>query len=77
MARSILDSVSKGREDVAKHLMIRVESILHSFYVERRNTEQSLLVKLDKVLDMSKTGALSNTIAFAEGVDLESINKSK
>lgn len=34
------------------------------------------LVRLDKVVDMSKT-ALSNTIAFGEGVDLESINKGK
>lgn len=34
------------------------------------------LVRLDKVVDMSKT-ALSSTIAFGEGVDLESINKGK
>jgi hypothetical protein len=26
---------------------------------------------------MSKAGAMSNTIAFSEGVDLESINKGK
>ena len=35
------------------------------------------LVRLDKVMDMSKTGVMSNTIAFTEGVDLESINKGK
>jgi ATP-binding cassette, subfamily F, member 3 len=34
------------------------------------------LVRLDRVMDMSKT-AMSNTIAFGEGVDLESINKGK
>lgn len=34
------------------------------------------LVRLDKVMDLSKT-AMSNTIAFGEGVDLESINKGK
>jgi hypothetical protein len=33
-------------------------------------------LKLDKVMDMSK-GAMSNTIALSEGVDLESINKGK
>ncbi|PAV21751.1 P-loop containing nucleoside triphosphate hydrolase [Pyrrhoderma noxium] len=33
--------------------------------------------KLEKALEMGKTGAISNTITFTEGVDLESINKSK
>ena len=37
----------------------------------------SKLQRLDKVLDMSKAGAMSNTIAFSEGVDFESINKGK
>jgi len=35
------------------------------------------LQRLDKVIGMSKAGAMSNTIAFSEGVDLESINKGK
>ncbi|KAJ3544853.1 hypothetical protein NM688_g5695 [Phlebia brevispora] len=35
------------------------------------------LVRLEKVMDMSKTAAMSNTVAFGEGVDLESINKGK
>ncbi|KZT08969.1 P-loop containing nucleoside triphosphate hydrolase protein [Laetiporus sulphureus 93-53] len=35
------------------------------------------LVRLDKVMDMSKNGVMSSTIAFTEGVDLESINKGK
>ena len=33
------------------------------------------LVRLDKVMDLSKANNMSNTIAFGEGVDLESINK--
>ncbi|KAI0297540.1 P-loop containing nucleoside triphosphate hydrolase protein [Multifurca ochricompacta] len=33
------------------------------------------LQRLDKVLDMSKTGSMSNTIALSEGVDLESIKR--
>lgn len=33
--------------------------------------------KLEKAMEMGRTGAMSNTIAFSEGVDLESINKSK
>ncbi len=35
------------------------------------------LVRLDKVMDLSKAATMSNTIAFGEGVDLESINKGK
>ncbi|KAJ3013660.1 hypothetical protein NUW54_g1528 [Trametes sanguinea] len=35
------------------------------------------LVRLDKVMDLSKTNVISSTIAFNEGVDLESINKGK
>ncbi|KAI0757607.1 P-loop containing nucleoside triphosphate hydrolase protein [Daedaleopsis nitida] len=35
------------------------------------------LVRLDKVMDFSKANTMSSTIAFSEGVDLESINKGK
>lgn len=35
------------------------------------------LQRLDNVIDMSKSGAMSNTIGFTEGVDLSSINKGK
>ena len=35
------------------------------------------LVRLEKVMDMSKTAAMSSTAAFGQGVDLESINKGK
>ncbi|KAI0641150.1 P-loop containing nucleoside triphosphate hydrolase protein [Trametes meyenii] len=35
------------------------------------------LVRLDKVMDLSKANVISSTIAFTEGVDLESINKGK
>ena len=35
------------------------------------------LVRLDKVMDLSKTAAMSATAAFGQGVDLESINKGK
>jgi ATP-binding cassette subfamily F protein 3 len=34
-------------------------------------------MKLDKVMDLSKAGAMSSTIGLGEGVDLESINKGK
>ncbi|KAH8101533.1 P-loop containing nucleoside triphosphate hydrolase protein [Cristinia sonorae] len=35
------------------------------------------LVRLDKVVDLSKASVMSSTIALGEGVDLESINKGK
>lgn len=35
------------------------------------------LVRLDKVMDLSKAATMSSTIALGEGVDLESINKGK
>lgn len=35
------------------------------------------LVRLDKVVDLSKAAVMSSTIALGEGVDLESINKGK
>jgi hypothetical protein len=77
VAGTILESVTKGREEVAVALVKRLEEILHDFFDARQRSPGTQLVKLDKVLEMSKTGALSNTIAFTGGVDLESINKSK
>ena len=33
--------------------------------------------RLERAMEMGKAGAMSNTLAFAEGVDIESINKAK
>ncbi|KZT68794.1 hypothetical protein DAEQUDRAFT_738491 [Daedalea quercina L-15889] len=44
---------------------------------KKRAGQGTRLVRLDKVMDMSKAGVMSSTIAFTEGVDLESINKGK
>lgn len=38
---------------------------------------KSGLIRLEKVVEMGKTGGMSSTIAFNEGVDLESVNKGK
>lgn len=44
---------------------------------KRSITARPTLQRLDNVIDMSKNGALSNTIGYGEAVDLSSINKGK
>lgn len=77
ITRQILESSAEGREDALERLLSRLSSILEA----RRNAgaffKAPKLQRLDRALDMSRTGALSSTIQFAEGVDLESINKTK
>ncbi|KAI0056767.1 P-loop containing nucleoside triphosphate hydrolase protein [Artomyces pyxidatus] len=78
VARYILESVAMGREDVVEPLMKRLGVLLQDqLALREKNRSGPKLQRLDKVMDMSKTGAMSNTIAFSEGVDLESINKGK
>ncbi|KAJ7071577.1 P-loop containing nucleoside triphosphate hydrolase protein [Mycena amicta] len=77
VAREILESVAAGRVDVLERLMLRLTDILEPTLRERiKNSAGPKLHKLDKIMDMSKT-TMSSTIAFSEGVDLESINKGK
>ena len=63
-------------EKVMKKLGQMLEEPLNRRVEKNRAGKANGLVRLDKVVDMSKT-ALSSTIAFGEGVDLESINKGK
>jgi ATP-binding cassette subfamily F protein 3 len=77
VTRTILESAAKGKEDIVLKLVSRLENILGDQLASRRLTKGPQLLKLDKIMEMSKGGAMSNTIAFTEGVDLESINKSK
>ncbi|KAF7310427.1 Protein gcn20 [Mycena chlorophos] len=77
VARQILESLAGGRADVLEKLMLRLAEMLEPTLRERlKNSSGPKLHKLDKVMDMSKT-TMSTTIAFTEGVDLESINKGK
>ena len=78
VARYILESLAMDKPDVLEQLMASLTTLLQDQLIRRENAGSGpKLQRLDKVLDMSKTGAMSNTIAFAEGVDLESINKGK
>ena len=78
VARLMLDSVAMGKESVVEQLMGKLGKLLQDQLTARENDRSGpKLQRLDKVMDMSKAGAMSNTIAFTEGVDLESINKGK
>ncbi|KAI1781976.1 P-loop containing nucleoside triphosphate hydrolase protein [Ganoderma leucocontextum] len=68
--RGDLESLVKSLADLLKEPLTRREE-------RNRAGKGSGLVRLDKVMDLSKANNMSNTIAFGEGVDLESINKGK
>ncbi|TFK76654.1 hypothetical protein BDN72DRAFT_953193 [Pluteus cervinus] len=77
VAQQILSSLAGGRVDVVQKLMHRLGDLLEEQLTARMKKRGGpKLMKLDKAMDLSKT-AMSNTIALAEGVDLESINKGK
>ncbi|OAX42575.1 hypothetical protein K503DRAFT_790070 [Rhizopogon vinicolor AM-OR11-026] len=78
VANDILNSLGMNRPDDVKRLMARLRDLLaEQLSARAKNSGRPKLMKLDKVMDMSKVGAMSNTIALGEGVDLESINKGK
>ncbi len=78
VARYMLESIAMDKSDVLEKLMATLSVLLQDQLTQRENAQSGpKLQRLDKVLDMSKASAMSNTIAFSEGVDLESINKGK
>ena len=78
VARYMLESIAVDKPDVLEQLMSTLTTLLQDQLILREKAQSGpKLQRLDKVLDMSKTGAMSNTIALSEGVDLESINKGK
>lgn len=79
VANDILDSLGIDRPKDVQKLMARLRELLSEQLAARaKNSTRPKLMKLDKVVDLSKAGAVSNTIALGEGVvDLESINKAK
>jgi ATP-binding cassette, subfamily F, member 3 len=77
LAREMLESLAGDQDEVLEKLMLKLGDLLEDQLLARsKNRTGPTLMKLDKVMDMSK-GAMSNTIALGEGVDLESINKGK
>ena len=85
VTRTILESATPSssktnRDAQLDKLMQRLGQMLEEPLNRRaeknRAGKANGLVRLDKVVDLSKA-AISSTIAFGEGVDLESINKGK
>ena len=86
VTRDILDSAigsssSHAQRAGLEKLVMRLAEVLKEPLTRRdeknRAGKGSGLVRLDKVMDLSKANNMSSTIAFTEGVDLESINKGK
>jgi len=79
VARMILESAASD-EQIARidELLAKLGELLEEHLTKRKQSNGApKLRKLGNVMDMSKAGAMSGTIAFTEGVDLESINKGK
>jgi ATP-binding cassette, subfamily F, member 3 len=77
-AREILESLAGDRDDILEKLMLKLGDLLEDQLNTRsKNRAGPKLMKLDKVVDMSKGGVMSATIGLGEGVDVESINKGK
>ncbi|KAH9921341.1 P-loop containing nucleoside triphosphate hydrolase protein [Fomitopsis serialis] len=86
VTRNILESAAPSSSRKGQDVQLeKVMSALGRMLAEplsKREEKKSVgqgtrLVRLDKVMDMSKVGVMSSTIQFTEGVDLESINKGK
>lgn len=72
----MLESAVDGHEEELQALLTQLSKELES-KTSTASQQRPALLRLDNVVDMSKAGALSSTIGFAEGVDLSSINKGK
>ncbi|KAI0726008.1 P-loop containing nucleoside triphosphate hydrolase protein [Fomitopsis betulina] len=86
VTRNILESAAPSSSRNVKDVQLaKIMSALGRMLAEplskREEKKQAgqgtRLIRLDKVMEMGKAGVMSNTIAFTEGVDLESINKGK
>lgn len=86
VTRDILESAvgsssSQEKRGTLDKLVNRLAELLQEPLTRREEKNRAGrgtgLVRLDKVMDLSKASNMSSTIAFTEGVDLESINKGK
>ena len=76
VVRELLESFTRGHESALDALLAKLENYLEEVMKSKPKGRGPQRTRLDRVLDMSKT-AMSNTLTLTEGVDLESINKSK
>ena len=75
VTRNMLESFAESNPTALDELLKGLETLLSAHLNSRESVGGPR--KLEKALEMGKTGAISNTISFTEGVDLESINKTK
>lgn len=72
----LLESFARSRPNVLEELLKTLDGLLEQKYKDKPRSNAPKLTRLDRVMEMSKS-SMSKTIALSEGVDLESINKSK
>ena len=80
IARLILESAaSSNNTEALEALMTKLADMLEDLLTARssQTSRRTGLTKLDRAMEIGKTAAMSSTIAMSQGVDLESINKSK
>lgn len=76
VVQELLESFARGTPGVLEELLGKLDIFLEQKYKDKPRSNGPKLTRLDRVMDMSKSG-MSRTIALTEGVDLESIQKSK
>ncbi|KAL5535075.1 hypothetical protein ACEPAF_3168 [Sanghuangporus sanghuang] len=78
VTRSMLESFAEfeGKPSALDELLARLGTLLAA-RLNARNSVSGGPRKLEKAMELGKSSAISNTIAFSQGVDLESINKTK
>lgn len=78
VTRTMLESFAEfeGKPSALDELLTRLGTLLAT-RLNARNSVSGGPRKLEKAMELGKTGAIPNTIAFSQGVDLESINKAK
>ena len=77
LTKEMLESAVHGHERELQRLIQQLTVEMQAKASVRSAQQRPTLMRLDNVVDMSKGGALSNTIGFNESVDLSSINKGK
>ena len=77
VTRNMLESFAESRATALDELIASLGKMLAAQLSQVAAQANVGPRKLEKALEMGKTGATSKTLAFTEGVDLESINKSK
>ena len=77
VTRNMLESFAESRATALDELIASLGKMLAAQLSQVAAQANVGPRKLEKALEMGKTGATSKTLAFTEGDDLESINKSK